>query len=292
MKSTVTLVDAMAWIFRYYYGQEEMSNPQGVHTHATFGFLHFLLRQMDQGEISHMAVVFDAEEKTFRSDIYPEYKANRGEPPEDLIPQFGQCELIVKALGLPLFKQAGYEADDLIASLTKICRSAEHHVRILTGDKDLTQLVSHGTTLYDPARRRSFTPNKVHERFGVNPEQMRDWLALCGDASDNIPGVPGVGPKTATGLLNGLDSLDGIYDNLEAVAELPLRGAKKLGAKLETYREVAYLAQQLVTLKDDVELDVRMEDLEYKGADKDACETLFEELGFEDSFDLIPRFSA
>lgn len=281
MPDTITLVDAMAYIFRAYYSQGERQGPQGQPTGASFGFLDFLIRLIVRESPSHLAVVFDSGPRSFRNEIFPAYKANREAAPEDLPPQFEQCEALAQALGLHVFKLANYEADDILATLAVQASAAGHKVRIISGDKDLAQLVDDKVSVHDPSRSRRFTLITVPRHFGVRPEQMVDYLALTGDASDNVPGVRGVGPKTASALLAAHADLDAVYDALADIPALPIRGAKGLPAKLTAGRESAYLSRELVTLKRDLPLATEPASLAWTGADRPRCEALFAELGFE-----------
>ncbi len=282
MPDSVILIDSMAYIFRAYYSRSdgERRGPDGQATGASFGFLDFLLRLIARENPSHIAAVFDSGPRCFRNDIFPDYKANRDATPEDLLPQFAQCEALAAAIGLPVFKLDNHEADDLLATLAVSCCDEGREVKIISGDKDLAQLVNEKVSVHDPSRNRRFTIRTVPKHFGVRPEQMVDYLALTGDASDNVPGVRGVGPKTAGALLAAHADLDTVYGALDSIAELPIRGAKTLGAKLAEHRDSAYLSRELVTLKRDLPLDTGADDLLYTGADRDRCETLFGELGF------------
>jgi DNA polymerase I len=291
MTKQIYIIDAMAWIFRAFYSEDEIHAPDGSPTNASFGFLHFLLRFLYREKPESVAVVFDAGPKCFRNDIYPAYKANRGETPPELLPQFEQCERIVDALGLARFKENNFEADDIIATLATQARAAGVEVTILSGDKDLAQLVDEGTRVLDPSRSKRFTVRTVPKLFGVNPDQMVDYLAMCGDSSDNIPGIPGVGPKTASALLQGLGSMDGIYASLDKVADLPIRGARKLGAKLAEHRELAETCRSLVVLRRDMDLDKNLNDLKWTGARRGETESLFNELGFQHSLSAVPAFA-
>jgi DNA polymerase-1 len=289
VERTVHLVDAMAYIFRAFYANAESRSPAGAPTNASFGFLDFLLRLIARENPTHLGVVFDSGPKSFRNELYPDYKANRQETPPELLPQFEQCERLTAALGLPVLKHENHEADDVLATLAQRCREAGHRVTIFSGDKDLAQLVDEGLTVLDPARSRRLTPRTVKKRFGVEPAQMTDFFGLTGDASDNIPGVKGVGPKTATGLLQALTSLEGIYDGLEQVHELPLRGARTLGARLAEHREMAFLSRELATLKRDLPLEAEPDELECAGAVREACEALFAELGFDNFLPFVTK---
>lgn len=291
MIAPVFIIDAMAWIFRAYYSEAPLAAADGRPAHATFGFTHFLLRLLYREKPEHVAVVFDSGPKCFRNEIFADYKANRGETPPDLLPQFAQCERVVDALGLARFKLEDYEADDVIASLAVLARAAGHEVTILSGDKDLAQLVEDGVRVLDPSRNRRFTVRTVPKLFGVEPSQMVDLLAMCGDSSDNIPGIPGVGPKTATALLKALGSLDGIYASLDQIAVLPIRGARTLAARLSEHRELAETCRRLVTLRRDLDLQVAPDDLKWEGARRSVLEPLFEELGFRHSLSAVPAFA-
>ncbi len=283
MPDSVILIDSMAYIFRAYYSRRdgERRGPEGQPTGASFGFLDFLLRLLDRESPSHIAAVFDSGPKSFRNEIFPDYKANRDETPADLLPQFAQCEALAAALGLPVYKLDNHEADDILATLALRCSGEGRNVKIISGDKDLAQLVNEQVSVHDPSRNRRFTTRTVPRHFGVRPEQMVDYLALAGDPSDNVPGVRGVGPKTASALLATHANLDAVYDALDSIAELPIRGAKTLGAKLAKHRDSAYLSKELVTLKGDLPLGDEAAELIYRGAHKGCCETLFAELGFE-----------
>lgn len=287
---TVTLVDAMAYIFRAYYSQAPRSGASGQPTGASFGFLDFLLRLIVRENPSHLAVVFDSGPKSFRNTLFADYKANREAAPDDLLPQFAQCEALAGALGLRVFKVADHEADDVLASLAATCRTAGWAVRIISGDKDLAQLVDEQVSVHDPARNKRFTPRTVPKQFGVEPAQMVDYLALTGDASDNVPGVRGIGPKGAAALLQALGSLDGIYAGLDQVPALPIRGAKSLAARLTEHRAAAFLSRELVALRRDLPLGVGPADLAYAGAERERCATLFAELGFEHLLAFVPRW--
>ena len=294
MPDTVILVDAMAYIFRAYYssshGGEARQGADGQPTGASFGFLDFLLRLMNREEPSHLAVVFDSGPKSFRNELFPDYKANRDAAPEDLVPQFAQCERIAEALGLATFKLDNYEADDVIATLAERCSGDGFAVKIISGDKDLAQLVDDSVSVHDPSRSKRFTVRTVPRHFGVRPEDLGVYLALTGDASDNVPGVRGVGPKTASALLAEHASLDDVYASLDSLAELPIRGAKTLGAKLAQHRKTAYLSRELVTLKRDLPLGAGAEDLSAEGAHRESCEKLFAELGFSHILPFITRW--
>ena len=231
---------------------------------------------------SPFAVVFDAKGGTFRDDMYAEYKANRPSMPDDMRVQIEPLHASVIALGFPLLCVEGVEADDVIGTLARSSAAADRPVVISTGDKDMAQLVDGHITLVNTMTGSVLDVEGVKEKFGVSPEQIIDYLALMGDSSDNIPGVPGIGPKTASGLLVGVGGgLVDLYEKLDIVPTLPIRGAKNLPAKLEEHREMAFLSYQLATIKIDVPLDIGLEDLHLKAPDCEKLIALYTELEFK-----------
>src|SRR3954465_14590279 len=269
------IVDLSSYVLRAYHAIAPLSSPTGEPTHAVHGTVSMLERLVRQCRPALLAIAMDSGRVTFRKEIYDAYKANRPPAPEDLKQQMARCEQIVRAFNIPIFKQDGVEADDLIASAVK--RAAEHELRvvIVAADKDLMQLVSERTIMWDTMRDRVFGIAEVEERFGVRIDQVQDLLALTGDTSDNIPGVPSVGPKTAKDLLVEFGSLDGIYQRID---ELKKKGLKD---KLIEHREKAFLSQRLVTLKDDCPIEIDKEHLTYGGRDIAALKVLYAELGFQ-----------
>jgi len=241
------LIDASVYVFRAYYSMpEDMVDKQGNPVNALYGFCRFLGDFMEQVNPEHIAVLFDESlSSSFRSEIYPAYKANRDPAPEDLKRQFGQCRRFTRALGIMDHGSPHYEADDLIGTLVQYGRTVNRPSTIVTRDKDLAQLVSEHDVFWDFAGKGKIRYDEVRGVFGVHPEQIADFLALAGDAVDNIKGVPGVGKKTATVLLEKFGSLDGIYANLDKVHEINVRGAKTLGEKLAMYKDDAQLARRL-----------------------------------------------
>ncbi|MBN2170690.1 MAG: patatin-like phospholipase family protein [Candidatus Krumholzibacteriota bacterium] len=290
MPDSVLLIDAMGFIFRSYYAHERMIGAQGQPTNASFGYLDFLIRAIAYEKPSHVASVFDFGPTTFRNELYPYYKANRGETPEDLLPQFKQCERLTEALGIRILKRENYEADDVMASMAVRCREVGLPVIVYSLDKDMAQLVDDGLQVYDPPRQRRYTPRTVRKIFGVAPEQIPDYLALTGDSSDNIPGVPGVGKQTAVALIEAFGSIQGIYGSLDETSRIPVRGAHRLPMLLAEHRDDVRLFRRLVTLVKDLDLDAAPEDLRWQGADRSACEALFEELGFLPFLRFVPRW--
>lgn len=255
------LVDGSSYLYRAYHAFPPLTNSQGEPTGAMYGVLNMLRSLIIQYKPSHVAVVFDAKGKTFRDELYEEYKSNRPPMPDDLREQIAPLHEMVQAMGLPLLSISGVEADDVIGTLALKAAADGHDVLISTGDKDMAQLVTPKITLINTMTNVILGPDEVKEKYGVPPELIIDFLALMGDSSDNIPGVPGVGEKTALGLLQGLGSLDEIYQQLDNIATLSFRGAKTLGAKMAEHEKVAKLSYKLATIKTDVELDKTFDDL-------------------------------
>lgn len=241
------LIDASVYVFRAYYSMpDDMVDDNGNPVNALYGFCRFIGDFMENVTPEYVAVLFDDSLKeSFRTEIYPEYKANRDPAPPELKRQFEQCRRFVRALGLMEHASPAYEADDLIGTLVEHGRRLGRASTIVTRDKDLTQLLSKKDVFWDFAGKGKLKYNEIPESFGVWPEQIADFLALAGDAVDNIKGVPGVGKKTAVALLQHFGSLEEIYGNLDKIHEVNVRGAKTLGAKLGTHKEDADLARRL-----------------------------------------------
>jgi len=246
-----------------------------------YGVLNMLKSLLAQYNPSHVAVVFDAKGKTFRDELFEHYKSHRPPMPDDLRAQIEPLHEMVRAIGLPLLAVSGVEADDVIGTLALEAEKKGRSVLISTGDKDMAQLVSPGITLINTMTNTILGPEEVEQKYGVPPALIIDFLAMMGDSSDNIPGVPGVGEKTAQALLQGLGSMQTIYDNLDKVADLSFRGAKTMATKLEQNREVAFLSYQLATIKTDVELAQPCEELTVTDPDIEALQSLFSRYEFK-----------
>ena len=273
-QAPLVLVDGSSYLYRAFHALPPLTTSKGLPTGAVKGVLNMLKSLRKQYPDSPFAVVFDAKGGTFRDDMYAEYKANRPSMPDDMRVQIEPLHASVIALGFPLLCVEGVEADDVIGTLARSSAAADRPVVISTGDKDMAQLVDGHITLVNTMTGSVMDIEGVKEKFGVAPEQIIDYLALMGDSSDNIPGVPGIGPKTASGLLMGVGGgLVDLYEKLDVVPTLPIRGAKNLPAKLEEHREMAFLSYQLATIKIDVPLDIGLEDLHLKAPD---CEKLIE----------------
>jgi 5'-3' exonuclease len=273
------LIDASVYVFRAYYSMpDDMVDDDGNPINALYGFCRFLGDFIEQVNPEHVAVAFDESLTTsFRTTIYPEYKANREPAPVELKRQFSQCRRYSEALGLMNCADPQYEADDLIGTLVEHGRRNGRPSTIVTRDKDLAQLLTRDDVFWDFAGKGKIGYDKVPEVFGVWPEQIADFLALAGDSVDNIPGVPGVGKKTAGALLDHFGSLDDIYDNLDKVHEVEVRGAKTLGAKLETHKDAAILARKLTGIACDAPIDDPEAKLRRSMPDLGAINALFDE---------------
>ncbi len=247
----VYLVDASIYIFRAWFSiSDEFVNSAGEPTNAVYGFTGFLCSLLEQTKAEHIGVAFDESlSKSYRNEIYPQYKANRDPAPEELKRQFKWARDVAESMGLSCFADQRYEADDLIGTLAAHWRDRGHPVCIITSDKDLTQLVEKNDTWWDFTRNRKLNRAKIKDRFGVFPEQIADFLALTGDSVDNIPGVPGVGPKSAAALLSHFDDLDAIWQRIDEVQHLSIRGAKSLQKKLHDNRAAAELARRLTIIE-------------------------------------------
>lgn len=275
------LIDASVYVFRAYYSMpDDMVDDNGNPINALYGFCRFIGDFMEKVTPEYVAVLFDESlSKSFRTEIYPEYKANRDPAPEELKRQFQQCRRYVRALGVMECASPRYEADDLIGTLVEHGRSQGRPSTIVSRDKDLTQLLTKEDVFWDFAGKGKLRYEQIPGSFGVWPEQIADFLALAGDAVDNIKGVPGVGKKTATVLLQHFGSLDKIYDNLDRVHEVNVRGAKTLGTKLETHRDAAMLARQLTGIACDAPIDDAETAMQPSAPKLGAINALFDEAG-------------
>jgi 5'-3' exonuclease len=288
----VHLVDASPYIFRAFFSMPDLEAPDGSPVGAVHGFASFLIRYVREEEPTHLGVAYDESLTTsFRNDLYPDYKARRELPPPDLEAQQKWCQDVARAMGAATYVDRTYEADDLIGTLVHQLVRKGHQVVVVSSDKDLSQLVSDDVELFDFAKGARCGPRDVFEKLGVRPGQVADFLGLAGDAVDNIPGVRGVGSKTAAALLAECGDLDRLYADLDRVAELPIRGARTLGARLEAGRESAFLSRELATIATDAPVVARLDELRHRGADRAAAEELFARLGFERIAERIPRWA-
>ena len=280
-KPPFILVDGSSYLFRAFHGLPPLTNSKGQDTGAIYGVVNMLKSLIKEYNPTHMAVIFDAKGKTFRDDIYKEYKANRPPMPEELRSQIAPLHTIIKAMGLPVIVESGVEADDVIGTLAKHATEKGIDTLISTGDKDMAQLVNKHVTLINTMTNQLMDVEGVNTKFGIPPELVIDFLALKGDKVDNIPGVPGVGDKSAQALLNGIGGIDDIYKNLDKIADLSFRGSKSMAAKMEEYEEQARLSYTLATISIDLELDYDVETLMPCQADNEQLRDLFAEYEFK-----------
>jgi 5'-3' exonuclease len=255
----VYLIDASIYIFRAWFSvPDSMRGEDGSPINAAYGFCRFLTEFVERSNASHVAVAFDESLTTsFRNEVYPQYKMNRELPAQELKDQFKLCRRAAEAAGLYCVSSDRYEADDLIATLAHSMRDQGFKITVVSGDKDLAQVLHEGDFWWDFARDNMLDHSKVVEKFGVPPEAIQDYLGLCGDAVDNIPGVPGIGPKTASALLQRYSSMEELYENLDMIRHLQIRGAKTLAAKLSEHKEQAFLSKQLATVAYDAPIDTQ-----------------------------------
>src|SRR6267154_243871 len=277
------LVDGSHTIFRAYHALPHLSTRQGVPTNAVYGFTTMLLRAIREGSPTHLAVAFDEEAKAKRSEIYDGYKATRGPPPEDLRPQFPLVRQVLEAMRVPAIGFPGYEADDVIATLAKRARAQGWDVVIVSGDKDMMQLVVDGIRCYDSMYEKWYGPAEVEEKWGVPPQQVADLLALTGDKIDNVPGIPGVGEKTAAALLAEFGSLEGVLQHAGEIKKPKLR--ENALASIETVRR----GRTLIQLNGDLPVPVQLGDLVRRPPREDKARSLFIELEFSRLLKDLPR---
>ena len=276
----IILVDGSSYLYRAFHALPPLTNSSGQATGAVKGVISMIRRLLKDYPGSPVAVVFDAKGKTFRDDMFPEYKAQRPPMPDELREQIEPIHGIVRAMGLPLLCVEGVEADDVIGTLARQAAAQSRPVVISTGDKDMAQLVDEHITLVNTMTDSVLNVAGVEQKFGIPPGLVIDLLALMGDKADNIPGVPGVGEKTALGLLQGLGGLDAIYASLDKVAELPFRGAKTMAAKLAAEKDKAYMSYALATIKTDVPLDLTPQELHNAEPDREQLSQWYTRMEF------------
>jgi 5'-3' exonuclease len=290
---TAYLIDASPYIFRAYFSlPDSLRDAAGNPVQAVYGFASFLLKLLAEENPTHLGVTFDRSLTTsFRNDLYPAYKAQRALPPPELEAQLAACEEMAAALGAATFVDPVYEADDLIATLCARLARHGHGAVVVTSDKDLAQLVDERTSLYDFGKGTRLTAVEVEAKFGVRPDQVADLLGLAGDAVDNIPGIKGIGGKTAADLLGRFGHLEDLYERLEEMRQTPgIRGGMSLYLKLEEGRDIAFLSKRLATVARDAPVTAEMEDLAYAGADRERVEALCERLRFKTLARRIARW--
>ncbi|MFQ6372846.1 DNA polymerase I [Shewanella sp. YIC-542] len=280
-ENPLILVDGSSYLYRAYYAPPHLTNSKGEATGAVYGVVNMLRSLLGKFQPQQMAVIFDAKGPTFRNEMYQEYKANRPPMPEDLRSQIQPLHDIIKALGLPLICQPGVEADDIIGTLASRASKDGRAILISTGDKDMAQLVDHNITLINTMTDTVMGPDEICEKFGVGPERIIDLLALMGDKADNIPGLPGVGEKTALAMLQDGNSVAQLLANPESVSTLTFRGAKSMAAKIRQNAAILELSYQLATIKTDCSLELDWPQLNIAEPDRDALVQLYGEMEFK-----------
>ncbi len=277
------LIDGSGFIFRAFFALPPMNRPDGTPTNAVFGFTQMVLKLIEETDADHIAVIFDAKRENFRNEIYPDYKGHRPDAPEELIPQFALIREATEAFSCPSIEMEGYEADDLIATYAKQAVAEGAEVTIVSSDKDLMQLVRPGVSMWDPMKNRTIGPDEVVEKFGVGPDKVVDVQALAGDSTDNVPGVPGIGVKTAAQLISDYGDLETLLAKAEEIKQ------PKRRQSLIDFAEQARISQQLVRLKDDVAVEVPLKDLNRRELDHERLLAFLKENAFKR---LIARFES
>ncbi len=298
MKKPLYLIDASIYIFRAYFSiPDHLHSSEGYSVNAVYGYTLFLIKLLSRVEPSKteplsIAAAFDESLGTcFRNDIYAGYKASRALPDESLAFQLEACKVITELMGISCFASDRYEADDILATLATLAKNHGDNISVITRDKDLGQLLGVGDEWWDFAADARLSAAAVVEQFGVRPDQIKDYLALLGDSVDDIPGVPGIGKKTAATLLQQFGSIEHMLNDLAAVEVCGIRGAKSIALKLDSYREQIAMAQQLVTLAEDVPLTTTYAKLQWQNPSRDDVSYFLQELGLmprlEQKFDTI-----
>ena len=278
----IYLVDASVYVFRAWFSvPDTMTDAEGQPVNAFYGYARFLGDFIERTRPDYLVVAFDESLTTsYRNEIYPEYKANRESPPEELERQFSLCRRLTGAFGVTEYASGQYEADDIIGTLSAAARRQQHVVSIVTRDKDLAQLVRSGDEYWDFAADKRLDYDGIEQRFGVPAEAIADMLALAGDSVDNIPGVRGVGIKSAVALLQHFGTLDAIYERLDEVAGLPIRGAARVSKCLTESEPLARLSRQLTGLALDVPIPCDVDSMRWTAPDLEAVNDIYDELGF------------
>jgi DNA polymerase-1 len=283
----LVLVDGSSYLYRAFHALPPLTNSKGQPTGAVKGVLNMLRALVKEFAPTHIAVVFDAPGKTFRDDLFAEYKSHRPPMPDDLRAQVEPLKAAIRAMGLPLIVESGVEADDVIGTLALQAKRRGMKTVISTGDKDMAQLVDEDISLINTMTNTRLDRDGVIGKYGIPPERVVDYLALMGDSSDNIPGVEGIGEKTALALVAGLGGVEDIYASLEKIADLSFRGAKQLAPKLEPQRDIALLSKRLATIQTDVPLNETIDDLVPRAPDREALVELWRDLEFRQWLDEL-----
>jgi DNA polymerase I len=281
------LIDGSSYIYRAFFALPPTVNSAGCPTNAIYGFINFMLKLLKQHQPEYLAVVLDAGRETFRHQMFADYKSNRREAPASLIPQLPYIRRALDALNVLMIERKGYEADDLIGTLCAMLCDEDCDLIMVSSDKDLMQLVTDKIGLFDNMKERWIGMREVITKFGVEPSRVAEVLGLMGDAVDNIPGVKGVGEKTAVALMQHFQDLDHLYNNLEQLQQTKLRGVARLRKALQNGREMAFLSRELATIKKNVPIQIHLEQLRFTGPKRDRLRTLFNELEFNNLVQLL-----
>ena len=281
------LIDGSSYIFRAFYATPVLNNSTGLPTNAVFGFTNLLLKFLKQYRPEYVAVALDAGRETFRKQIFAGYKGNRLATPAGLLPQLPYFPRVLEGLNLRLLELPGYEADDIIATLCDTLCNEDCNLVVVSNDKDLMQLVTDDIRLLDSTRDRWSGVAEVESKFGVGPNRVIQVMGLMGDPVDNIPGVKGIGEKTAIALIQQFDTLENLFDRLDEVETLALRGATRVRKILELGKEIAFLSRALATVKRDVPLAIGLEELRFSGFNQEKLRGLFAELEFTNLIALL-----
>jgi len=285
------LIDGSSYIFRAFFAIPPLSNAAGLPTNAIYGFTNILLKLLKQYRPEYVVVALDAGRETFRNEMFADYKSNRPEAPPELIPQFPYFRKVLDGLNVSLLELPGYEADDIIATLCDRMADKGCELVVVSSDKDLMQLVTDGIKLLDSAKDRWIGAEEVKGKFGVEPEKVVEVMGLMGDPVDNIPGVKGIGEKTAIALIQQFQSLENLYDHLHELEPMKLRGAARVRDLLEKDKHNAFLSRALATVNRDVPIDVGLEQLKFTGFDQEKLRSLFTELAFTNLLKLLENES-
>ena len=288
----VWLIDGHYQIFRAYYSMPDLRAPDGAPIGALRGYASTLIKFLREEQPTHAGVAWDHAMTSFRNELWSGYKAGRTEAPDDLEPQFALCAEVTRALGLPVYSLERFEADDVIATMTRKLLAKGADVVIVTADKDLGVLVSDRVRLYDLKKQESQGPEELRVRMGVPPERITEFLALVGDAVDNVPGVPGIGAKTGAALLNHFGALTDIPSDFDDWKELELRGKRRAFDCLAAGSEELELSRRLVELQRDLPVDVKLRELQYRGARREPLEQLLGRLGADALLERVTRFAS
>lgn len=291
MDSPVFIVDALNYIFRAFYAvPPDITTPSGMPKNAILGYTRTLLRILKEHRPEYITAAFEGA-TSFRNGIFEKYKANRADVPEGLSPQIVYCRRITEAMGIPTYRAENFEADDVIGTIAIKMWSRGYQAAIVTGDKDMSQLVRDGVRVYDLANNIWLDETGVRERFGVAPQQIPDLLALHGDAVDNIPGVPGVGPKTARQILSVCSGIEDLAAGGHRVKSLEMRSRDRILQRIRDNMDAVRLSRKLATIRCDAPLDISPDTVRYRRGDREQLRILFEELGFPRLMEEIPMGS-